>query len=305
MGRFNRGVVPQFEAEGGFLLLCSCRGVIIVVYGLVGLLHVGVHRERCLAVGVVDGQCGGSVAHQDALQLNAGNRLACILCGIQRMAENIFHAGHTIDGDRGVIRILHRVPEHCRDTVFVHGKLSGAIVFAIDGHGGFAKIHELVKGNCDGHMLSAGIGSRRGRDALNGGGVRVQQLGVDAAGLGGGGGIWVSAKYLIKVQIQFEGQPVRLILSVLRGRLQGDVDRIAIVNRTVLRSRSAADDPQSWWFIERVLRQIERGIGACGTLIAIRRTASIGSYAGSPVKLDAGVDLVWLIKLFGGVAGKH
>ena len=305
MGRFNRGVVPQFEAEGGFLLLCSCRGVIIVVYGLVGLLHVGVHRERCLAVGVVGGQCGGSVAHQDALQRNVGNLLDLIVCGIQRMVENIFHAGHTIDGDRGAIHILHWVPEHCRGAAAVHGKFSGAILFAIDGHAGVAKIHELVKGNCDGHVLSAGIGSRRGHDALNDGGVRVQQLGGGVAGLGGGGGIWVSAKYLIKVQIQFEGQPVRLILSVLRGRLQGDVDRIAIVNRTVLRSRSAADDPQSWWFIERVLRQIERGIGACGTLIAIRRTASIGSYAGSPVKLDAGVDLVWLIKLFGGAAGKH
>ena len=78
MGRFNRGVVPQFEAEGGFLLLCSCRGVIIAVYGLVGLLHVGVHRELCLAVGVGGGQCGGSVAHQDALQLNVGNRIAWI-----------------------------------------------------------------------------------------------------------------------------------------------------------------------------------------------------------------------------------
>ena len=302
---FIRGAVLQFELERGFPRLCACRDVIIAVYGHVGLRHVGVHRERCLAVGVGGRQCGGGVAHQDAPQRNAGNRVALIGRGIQHMAENIFHTGHIIDGDRGGIRILHRVPEYCRGTVVVHGKLIGAILFAIDGHAGVAKIHELAKGNCDGHMLSAGIGSRRGRDALNDGGVRVQQLGGDVAGLGGGGGIWVSAKYLIKVQIQFEGQPVRLILSVLRGRLQGDVDRIAIVNRTVLRSRSAADDPQSWWFIERVLRQIERGIGACGTLIAIRRTASIGSYAGSPVKLDAGVDLVWLIKLFGGAAGKH
>ena len=122
-----------------------------------------------------------------------------IECGIQRMAENILHAGHTIDGDRGIIRILHWVPEHCRDTVFVHGKFSGAILFAIDGHAGFSKIHELVKGNCDGHMLSAGIGSRRSRDALNGGLVRVHQLGGDVAGIDGGGGVIVSAKYLIKV----------------------------------------------------------------------------------------------------------
>ena len=189
MDRFNRGVVPQLEAEGGFLRLCSFRGVIIAVYGLVGLRHVGVHRERCLAVGVVGGQCGGSVAHQDALQRNVGNRLAWIVCNIQRMAENIFHAGHTTDGDRGVIRILHWVPEHCRDAVVVHGKLIGAILFAIDGHAGASKIHELVKGNCDGHVLSAGIGSRRGRDALNGGGVRVQQLGCNVAVLGGGVGI--------------------------------------------------------------------------------------------------------------------
>ena len=73
-----RGVVLQFEAEGGFLRLCSFRGVIIAVYGLVGLLHVGPHREGCLAVGVVGGQCGGGVAHQDALQLNLGNRVALI-----------------------------------------------------------------------------------------------------------------------------------------------------------------------------------------------------------------------------------
>ena len=75
---FNRGVVPQLEAERGFPRLCACRGVIIAVYGLVGLLHVGVHRERCLAVVVVGGQCGGSVTHQDALQRNVGNRVAWI-----------------------------------------------------------------------------------------------------------------------------------------------------------------------------------------------------------------------------------
>ena len=184
-----RRVVPQLEAERGFLRVCAFRGVITVVYGLVGLLHVGVHRERCLAVGVVGGQCGGGVAHQDALQRNVGNRVAMILCGIQRMTENILHAGHTTDGDLGGIRILHRVPEHCRDTVVVHGKFSGAILFAVDGHAGVSKIHELAKGNCDGHMLSAGIGSRRSRDALNGGGVRVQQPGGDVSGLGSGGGI--------------------------------------------------------------------------------------------------------------------
>ena len=100
------------------------------------------------------------------------------------MVENIFHAGHTIDSDRGVIRILHRVPEHCRDTAAVHGKFSGGILFAIDGHAGVSQIHELAEGNCDGHVLSAGIGSRRGRDALNGGGVRVQQLCGDVAVLG-------------------------------------------------------------------------------------------------------------------------
>ena len=76
MDCFIRGVVPQFEAERGFLRLCAFRGVIIAVYGLVGLRHVGVHRERCIAVVVVGGQCGGGVAHQDALQRNAGNRLA-------------------------------------------------------------------------------------------------------------------------------------------------------------------------------------------------------------------------------------
>ena len=243
MDWFNRGVVPQLEAERGFLRVCACRDVIIAVYGLVDLLHVGVHRERCLAVVVVGGQCGGSVTHQDALQRNVGNRVALIECGIQRMAENIFHTGHTIDDDRGVIRILHWIPEHCRDAVVVHGKLSGAIHFAIDGHAGVAKIHELVKGNCDRHMLSAGIGSRRGRDALNGGGVRVQQLGGDVAGLGGGGGIWDIIIYIL--QIQFEGQIVLMILSVLRGRLQGDADRTAIVNRTVLRFLSVGGERQS------------------------------------------------------------
>ena len=217
------------------------------------------------------------------------------------MVENIFHAGHTIDGDRGVIRILHRVPEHCRDTAAVHGKFSGGILFAIDGHAGVSKIHELAEGNCDGHVLSAGIGSLRGRDALNGGLVRVQQLGGDVAGLGGGGGILVISIYIL--QIQFEGQIVLLCPSVLRGRLQGDADRIALVNRTVRRFCFAAADPQRC-SIELVLRQIERGIGSCGTIIAIRRRASIGLYAGSPVKLDAGIDLVWLIK-WGGVAGKH
>ena len=74
-----RGAVLQFELERGFLRLCACRGVIIAVYGLVGLRHVGVHRERCLAVGVGGRQCGGGVAHQDALQRNAGNRVALIL----------------------------------------------------------------------------------------------------------------------------------------------------------------------------------------------------------------------------------
>ena len=76
MDRFLLGVVPQLEAERGLLRVCACRGVIIAVYGLVGLRHVGLHRERCLAVGVVGGQRGGSVAHQDALQRDVGNRLA-------------------------------------------------------------------------------------------------------------------------------------------------------------------------------------------------------------------------------------
>ena len=133
------------------------------------------------------------------------------------------------------------------------------------------------KGNCDGHVLSAGIGSRRGRDALNGEGVRVQQLGGDVAGLSGGVGILGSA-YLISVQIQFEGQPVLLCPSVLRGRLQGDADRTALVNRTALRSLSVAAERQSC-SIELVLRQIERGIGLRGyrIIIAIRRRANIGS----------------------------
>ena len=303
MDWFNLGVVTQLEAEWGFLRVCACRGVIIAVYGLVGLLHVGVHRERCLAAGVGGGQCGGSVAHQDALQLNSGNRVALIECGIQLMAENILHAGHTIDGDRGGIRILHWVPEQCRDTVVVHGKLSGGILFAIDGHAGVAKIHELVKGNCDGHVLSAGIGSRRGRDALNDGIVRVHQPGGDVAVLGGGVGIWDFALYTF--HIQSEGQPVLLIPSVLRGRLQGDADCTALVNRTFLRSLSVAAERQSC-SIELVLRQIERGIGLWGyrIIIAIRRRASIGSYVGTPVKRDAGVDLVWLIKWVG-ADGKH
>ena len=301
MDWFNRGVVPQLEAERGFLRICPCRGVIIAVYGLVDLLHIGVHRERCLAVVIVGGQCGGSITHQDALQRNVGNRVALIECGIQRMAENIFHTGHTIDDDRGGIRILHWIPEHCRDTVFVHGKLSGAIHFAIDGHAGVCKIHELVKGNCDGHVLSAGIGSHRGRDALNGWGVRVQQLGSDVAVLGGGVGMWDIAIYIF--QIQSEGQPVLLIPSVLRGRLQGDVDRTVLVNRTVQRSRSVVAEIQSC-SIELVLRQIERGMGLCVTIIAIRRWAIIGLYIGTPGKLDVGIDLVWLIKLVG-ADGKH
>ena len=301
MDWFNRGVVPQFESERSFLRLCSFRGVIIAVYGLVVLRHVGLHRERCLAVVIVGGQCGGGVAHQDALQLNAGNRVALIGRGIQRMTENIFHTGHTIDGDRGGIRILHWVPEHCRDAVVVHGKLSGGILFAIDGHAGVSKIHELVKGNCDWHVLSAGIGSRRGRDALNDGGVLVQQLGGGVAGLGGGVGILFVAIYIL--QIQFEGQIVLLIPSVFRGRLQGDFDRTALFNRTVLRFLSVAGERQRF-FIEPVLRQTERGIGSCGTIIAIRRRASIGICAGTPGKLDAGVDFVWLIK-WGGAAGKH
>ena len=300
MDWFNRGVVPQLEAERGFLRLCAFRGVIIAVYGLVGLRHVGLHRERCLAVGVVGGQCGGGVAHQDALQLGAGNRVALIECGIQHIVENIFHTGHIIDGDRGGIRILHWVPEHCRDTVVVHGELSGGILFAIDGHAGVSKIHELIKGNCDGHVLSAGIGSRRGRDALNGGGVRVQQPGGDVAVLGGGPGILDFALYTF--HIQSEGQPVPLIPSVLRGRLQGDVDRFALVDRTAQRSRSVAAELQSA-SIELVLRQIERGKGLI-FIPAIRRIASIGSFFGTPVKLDAGVDLVWLIKWIG-ADGKH
>ena len=300
MDCFIRGVVPQFEAERGFLRLCAFRGVIIAVYGLVGLRHVGVHRERCIAVVVVGGQCGGGVAHQDALQRNAGNRVDMILRGIQRMIENILHAGHTIDGDRGGICILHWVPEHCRDTVVVHGKLSGAILFAVDGHAGVSKIHELVKGNCDGHVLSAGIGSRRGRDALNDGLVRVHQLGGDVAVLGGGPGILDFALYTF--HIQSEGQPVLLIPSVLRGRLQGDADCFALVDRTVQRFCSVVAEPQRF-FIELVLRQIERGKGLV-FIPAIRRIASIGSFFGTPVKLDAGVDLVWLIKWVG-ADGKH
>ena len=73
MDWFNRGVVPQLEAERGFLRVCACRGVIIAVYGLVGLLHVGVHRERCLAAFVGGRQCGGGVVHQDTLERNIGN----------------------------------------------------------------------------------------------------------------------------------------------------------------------------------------------------------------------------------------
>ena len=45
---------------------------------------------------------------------------------------------------------------------------------------------------------------------------------------------------LYTFHIQSEGQPVPLIPSVLRGRLQGDVDRFALVNRTVQRSRFVA-----------------------------------------------------------------
>ena len=152
-------------------------------------------------------------------------------------------------------------------------------------------------------MLSAGIGSRRGRDALNGGGVLVQQLGGDVAGLSGGGGIWDIIIYIL--QIQFKGQPVLLILSVFRGRLQGDADRTALVDRTVQRFLSVVAEIQRC-FTELVLRQTERGIGprVCRIIIAIRRRAIIGLYAGSPVKLDVGVDLVWLIK-WGGAVGKH
>ena len=216
------------------------------------------------------------------------------------MAENIFHTDHIIDDDRGVIRILHWVPEHCRDAAAVHGKLSGAILFAVDGHAGVSKLHELVKGNCDGHVLSAGIGSRRGHDALNDGGVRVQQLGGDVAVLGGGPGIWDLALYTF--HIQSEGQPVLLIPSVFRGRLQGDFDRTALVDRTVQRFCSVVAEPQRF-SVEVVLRQKERGTGL-GTIIAIRRIAGIGLSVGTPVKLDAGVDLVWLIKC-GGAAGTH
>ena len=150
-------------------------------------------------------------------------------------------------------------------------------------------------------MLSAGIGSLRGRDALNGGGVHVQQLGSDVAVLGGGVGILDFALYTF--HIQSEGQPVLLIPSVLRGRLQGDADRIALVNRTAQRSRFVVAERQRA-SIELVLRQIERGMGLCVTIIAIRRRASIGLSVGTPVKLDAGVDLVWLIK-WGGAAGTH
>ena len=216
------------------------------------------------------------------------------------MIENILHAGHTIDGDRGGIYILHWVPEHCRDTVVVHGKISGAILFAVDGHAGVSKIHELVKGNCDGHVLSAGIGSRRGRDALNDGLVRVHQLGGDVAVLGGGPGILDFALYTF--HIQSEGQIVPLIPSVLRGRLQGDADRTALVDRTVQRFCSVVAELQRF-SIELVLRQIERGIGLV-FIPAIRRIASIGNFFGTPVKLDAGVDLVWLIKWVG-AGGKH
>ena len=88
----------------------------------------------------------------------------------------------------------------------------------------------------------------------------------------------------------------------MRGRLQGDVDCFALVNRTVPRFHSVVAEIQRV-SIELVLRQIERGIGLV-LIPAIRRIASIGSYVSSPVKLDAGVDLVWLIKWVG-VAGKH
>ena len=135
---------------------------------------------------------------------------------------------------------------------------------------------------------------------MNGGGVRVQQPGGDVAVLGGGPGILDFALYTF--HIQSEGQPVPLIPSVLRGRLQGDVDRFALVDRTAQRSRSVAAELQSA-SIELVLRQIERGKGLV-FIPAIRRRASIGSYAGTPVKLDAGVDLVWLIKWVG-ADGKH
>ena len=101
-------------------------------------------------------------------------------------------------------------------------------------------------------MLSAGIGSLRGRDALNDGLVRVQQLGVDAAGLSGGGGIMDIIIYIL--QIQFKGQIVLLIPSVLRGRLQGDADRTALVNHTVRCFLSVGDGRQRC-SIELVLRQ--------------------------------------------------
>ena len=128
-------------------------------------------------------------------------------------------------------------------------------------------------------MLSAGIGSPRGRDALNDGIVRVHQLGGDVAGLGGGGGILGISIYIL--QIQFEGQIVLLIPSVLRGRLQGDADRFALVNRTVQRFCSVFAELQSA-SIELVLRQIERGIGLV-FIPAIRRIASICSFFGTLV----------------------
>ena len=60
--------------------------------------------------------------------------------------------------------------------------------------------------------------------------------------LGGGPGILDFALYTF--HIQSEGQPVLLFPSVLRGRLQGDVDRFALVNRTVQRSRFVAAELQ-------------------------------------------------------------
>ena len=45
-------------------------------------------------------------------------------------------------------------------------------------------------------------------------------------------------------------------------------------------------------------------MGLCVTIIAIRRRAIIGLYIGTPVKLDTGIDLVWLIKWVG-ADGKH
>ena len=77
------------------------------------------------------------------------------------------------------------------------------------------------------------------------------------------------------LQIQFERQIVLLIPSVLRGRLQGDADCFALVDRTVQRFCSVVAEPQRF-FIELVLRQIERGIGPA-FIPAIRRIASIGS----------------------------